>query len=181
MRKLIAKGERPAVPENSPWEELIGRCWAQDPQKRPSAEQALELLPYLYLKDLLEKEVESLREQLKQKDREINKLRASPIPAAGQPMLYPDIAFGAAKWGKYFGVDIGAEPPLPRDMDKILESPCPFWRGKRVEETHLLVLIPGSIGDQLFTLRTFGELIKLRFPEICEGLATGFRSDGGRS
>ena len=78
-------------------------------------------------------------------------------------------------------MDIGVEPPLFRDIDKIPESPCPFWTGKRVEETHLLTLIPGSIGDQLFTLRTFGELIKSRFPEICEGLATGFRSDGGEA
>lgn len=71
----------------------------------------------------------------------------------------PDIAFGKAKWEKYFG-DIGTEPPLPKDIDQILKSPCPYWSGKKVEETHLLVLIPSAVNGKAFTIGTLGEMIK---------------------
>src|SRR6476620_385041 len=40
--------------------------------------------------------------------------------------LFPKIAFGKKQWAKYFG-DIGEEPPLPKDIDKILKSPCPLF------------------------------------------------------
>jgi len=71
----------------------------------------------------------------------------------------PEIAFGKAKWQKYFG-DIGTEPPLPKDIDQILKSPCPYWSGKKVEETHLLVLIPQTLNGKAFTIGTLGEMIK---------------------
>jgi len=54
------------------------------------------------------------------------------------------MAFGAAEWSKYYG-DVGAEPPLPANINEILEAPCPFWEGKKVKETHVLVLIPKTV------------------------------------
>lgn len=69
------------------------------------------------------------------------------------------IAFGPEKWSTYFG-DVGQAPPLPKDIYEILKSPCPFWEGKRVEETHMLVLIPATINGENVTLNTLEELIQ---------------------
>ena len=71
----------------------------------------------------------------------------------------PEMAFGKAKWERYFG-DVGVEPPLPKDIVEVLKSPCPYWGGRRVEETHLLVLIPQSVNGRSFTIGTLGEMIK---------------------
>ena len=73
--------------------------------------------------------------------------------------LLPRIAFGKAQWETYFG-DIGQVPPLPKDIHQILKSPCPFWPGKKVEETHILMLIPESVNSKPLTLSTLGELVK---------------------
>ena len=85
-----------------------------------------------------------------------------PIATPIQPKL-PSIAFGKAKWAIHFG-DIGHEPPLPPDIDKILSSPCPFfssfWSNKKVEETHMLVLIPATVNGNPLTLKSLGELVK---------------------
>ena len=67
--------------------------------------------------------------------------------------------FGAAQWETYFG-DIGAEPPLPPDILEILTSPCPIWSGKKIGETHLLVLIPETVNGEALTFNRLGELIK---------------------
>lgn len=69
------------------------------------------------------------------------------------------IAFGKKQWATYLG-DIGEEPPLPDNVFKILRSPCPFEPKKKVEETHMLVLIPKTIDGKLLTLRTLEELMK---------------------
>ena len=71
----------------------------------------------------------------------------------------PSIAFGKADWEKYFG-DIGMEPPLPANIEKILNEPCSFWPNKKVRETHLLVLIPKTVNKKPFTLNYLGELIQ---------------------
>jgi len=71
----------------------------------------------------------------------------------------PAIAFGKEKWARYFG-DVGVEPPLPADIDKILKSKCPFWPSKRVEETHMLTLIPATIDGKPFCLDLLEELIQ---------------------
>ena len=67
--------------------------------------------------------------------------------------------FGREKWGKYFG-DVGEEPPLPQDIEKILSSSCPFWPSKKVSETHLLVLIPETVNGKSHTINSLGEIIK---------------------
>lgn len=73
--------------------------------------------------------------------------------------LTPDIAFGKKQWAQYFG-NIGAEPPLPSDIFRILKSPCPFTEGKTVAETHVLVLVPETVNGEPLTLKTLGELVK---------------------
>ncbi|MGR3973069.1 MAG: hypothetical protein QRY72_00590 [Candidatus Rhabdochlamydia sp.] len=37
--------------------------------------------------------------------------------------------------------------PLPPNIGSILQSPCPFWSDKRVEETHILCLIPQGVSS----------------------------------
>ncbi|MCB1075385.1 MAG: hypothetical protein KDK59_07605, partial [Simkania sp.] len=70
-----------------------------------------------------------------------------------------DMAFGKAKWEKFFG-DTGIEPPLPLNINEILNSPCPFWSGKKVRETHVLILVPRTVSGNPFCLDTLCELIK---------------------
>jgi hypothetical protein len=68
-------------------------------------------------------------------------------------------ALGEAEWKHYFG-DVGSAPPLPSDMATILDGPCPFWPDQLVKDTHLLVLIPATVGGVPFTLNRLGELIQ---------------------
>ena len=55
-------------------------------------------------------------------------LRPSDIEAR-KTLEVPAIAFGARDWKTFYG-DVGVEPPLPSDINEILESPCPIWPGK---------------------------------------------------
>ena len=75
------------------------------------------------------------------------------------PFSVPAPVFGAQAWRQYFG-EVGEEPSLPSDIDEILDSPCKFWPGKVVKDTHLLVLIPSTVGGKAFTLDLLGELIQ---------------------
>ena len=83
--------------------------------------------------------------------------------------LVPESAFGKAQWEKCIG-DVGIEPKLPDGIHKILGSPCPILRGKKVKDTHMLMLIPSSVNGVTLTLDVLGELV--RFPK--EGLPTRF-------
>jgi hypothetical protein len=69
------------------------------------------------------------------------------------------MAIGPKEWSQYFG-EVGAAPPLPENIDEILSSRCPFWGGKLVKDTHLLVLVPATVDGIPFTLDLLGELIK---------------------
>jgi hypothetical protein len=71
----------------------------------------------------------------------------------------PSQAFGAKAWGQYFG-EVDAAPPLPSDIDQILNSRCPFWPEAVIKDTHLLVLIPSKVAGRPFTLNLLEELIK---------------------
>ena len=62
-------------------------------------------------------------------------------------------------WEHYFGA-VGKEPPLPDGIEAILNSTCPFWDGKKVNDTHLLVLIPSHVAGQPLTLDYLRKLIK---------------------
>lgn len=75
------------------------------------------------------------------------------------PSLPPTMAFGKAAWEEHFG-DIGEEPPLPANIEKILASPCPIWPDKQVKNTHILTLIPAKVNGQSLTLESLGELVQ---------------------
>ena len=70
-----------------------------------------------------------------------------------------ELAFGKDDWARYFG-DVGEVPPVPKDMAEILKSQCPFNPGKQVGDTHMLVLIPQTVGGKPFTLNLLQELIE---------------------
>ena len=83
----------------------------------------------------------------------------------GTLSLHPPTVFGSQEWRRYFGA-LGEGPPLPPDIDEILDGPCPFWPGKAVKDTHLLVLIPSTLDGEAFTL------------DLLEGLVQNPRGDG---
>jgi NLR family CARD domain-containing protein 3 len=66
---------------------------------------------------------------------------------------------GEVEWKYYFG-EVGAIPDLPSDMVTILDSACPIWPGRKVKDTHLLVLIPAAVDGAPFTLNLLGELVQ---------------------
>ena len=65
-----------------------------------------------------------------------------------------DAAIGPAVWNRYYG-NAGKAPSLPAGIVQVLTSPCIFWDGKQVWETHLLVWMPKGL-----TLNYLGELIQ---------------------
>jgi len=81
------------------------------------------------------------------------------LPVEVKPPVLPSIAFGKEMWEKYLG-DIEAEPPLPPNIHEILQSPCPFFPGKKVIDTHLLTLIPKTVKGKPLTLNSLGGLMK---------------------
>ncbi len=64
--------------------------------------------------------------------------------------LVTGIAFGKEEWFKFYDLDIGNEPMLPRDIIEILKS---------VGDTYALTLIPKGQ-----SLKSLGELAKKYFP-----------------
>lgn len=71
----------------------------------------------------------------------------------------PEMAFGKAQWERYFG-DIGEEPPLPSNIQTILDQPCPIFIGTKISESHILTLIPRTVNGEPLTIRSLGELVK---------------------
>jgi hypothetical protein len=69
-------------------------------------------------------------------------------------------AFGPKEWYTYLGGHVRNVPRFPSNISEILNSPCPFWPAKKVHETHILVLVPETVGGQPLTLKTLGELVK---------------------
>jgi hypothetical protein len=73
--------------------------------------------------------------------------------------LISAMSFGAKEWEKYFG-KVGTEPALPSGIDDILNSTCPFWPGKQVKDTHLLVLMPSKVNGKPFSVDLLSELVQ---------------------
>lgn len=69
----------------------------------------------------------------------------------------PLTAIGKEQWG-LFG-NVGKVPALPPEIHQILKSPCPFFPGKIVEQTHVLALIPETLDGKSMTLSRLGYLM----------------------
>ena len=54
--------------------------------------------------------------------------------------------FSAEDWRHRFHVVVlDKEPPLPHNIERILNERCPFWENHQVKDTHQIVLIPATI------------------------------------
>jgi len=74
------------------------------------------------------------------------------------------IAFGKELWSTHLG-DIGIEPPIPlKKIKDLLKTPCPFYSqyypDKKIEDTHILFVLPKSVNGKLWLLQTLGEMIQ---------------------
>ena len=67
--------------------------------------------------------------------------------------------FEGKDWNEYFG-DVGEVPELPKNLDQILDEPCPFIEGETVRDTHILTLIPANLDGKAFTLNRLSEVIE---------------------
>ncbi len=90
------------------------------------------------------------------------------------PAEASEVAFGAAAWKEYFGVDVGEEPALPENIEELLDGKAPFTLDgertpQRIRDNHLLVLIPAKVNGKPFSLTKLGELVKRYFPGNKEG------------
>ena len=124
--------------------------------KEAEATAQKELAQQQKLQATKERQMEAANQELLQKLQAIETQKVQTTTKLNQ---LPPIAFGKADWEKYFG-PIDAEPPLPPDIDKILQGPCPIWEGKRVQDTHLLTLIPTTVNGRPLTLDSLSELIE---------------------
>ena len=90
----------------------------------------------------------------------LESLLATPKDQGALDVVSPaTLVLDQTVWEQYFGA-VGENPALPADITEILSSPCPFWEGKQVKDTHLLVLIPSQVAGQPLTLDYLGELIQ---------------------
>ena len=71
----------------------------------------------------------------------------------------PTYKLGKMVWEKFYG-PVDHEPSLPPNIEKIMSRSCPFWKGRTMQETHLLALIPTHVAGQPLTLDYLRELIK---------------------
>ena len=99
-------------------------------------------------------QVSTLQGELEQKSQELQGLQI-----ALEKAQLGDSVLDAPLWERYFG-SVGSVPSLPSGIVQVMDSPCPFWSGKRVKDTHLLALIPSRVGGKPLTLDYLGELIQ---------------------
>lgn len=59
------------------------------------------------------------------------------------------LAFGKKQWEVFLNPG-DSELPLPEDIAEILNQACPFWDGKRVRDTHMLILVPAGLSLDRF-------------------------------
>jgi hypothetical protein len=69
-------------------------------------------------------------------------------------------AFGPKEWYTYFRAHLRNVPRLPSNIAEIMNSPCPFWTDKKIYETHVLVLVPGTVSKQPLNLKVLGEIVQ---------------------
>lgn len=108
-------------------------------------------LPFLYKGQV---EQEESKQDLSTK---MSQMKLSPEKQ--HKLSYPKEAFGPEQWATYFG-NVGKIPSLPNNIEEILNSDCPYFKGKKIKETHLLTLIPKSINETPVTLNSFGKMLE---------------------
>lgn len=159
MEHLLRLLEEPAVRSNHSLSELLEKEVEQLMHQEDSELNVTSIEKYKWTKKLLIDQKVSAFVVKKLHQLSLSSSEASLPHIITHSSPVHEMAFGKAKWQKYFG-DIGLEPPLPPNINQILKNPCPFWSGRRVEETHLLVLIPNVVNKKPFTLNILEKLIQ---------------------
>lgn len=84
--------------------------------------------------------------------------------------IFEQYIIGPRMWRQKVNVDIGKADPIPKDILKILGQPCPFFEGKNVRQTHMLVWIPSKINGEPLSLNSLGQCVKVKsFPDNADG------------
>lgn len=65
-------------------------------------------------------------------------------------ILGPHQFFSPEDWLTFYGIKIkDAKLPIPlKELEEIMNSPCPFFPEQKVKETHFLMFIPGRINKK---------------------------------
>ena len=74
-----------------------------------------------------------------------------------RPILGKNL-LGAEEW-RALGMEVGEPPPIPLSVtEELLNSKCPLHPRKKIKDTHLLVLVPGTVNGEPFTALELDEL-----------------------
>ena len=85
----------------------------------------------------------------------------TPVASVSVPPPIPPIAFGKVKWKEWLSFDIGEEPPLPANIEEILDRDDPYSGVRKLRDTHLLFLVPAKIDGEDFTVKLFEKQLGL--------------------
>jgi hypothetical protein len=70
---------------------------------------------------------------------------------------------GTEEWRRGFGVHVGAPPPMPEYITAdLLNSDCKLHPGKRIKDTHILVLMPKTVDGDPYSPLKLDELCAAR-------------------
>ena len=107
-------------------------------------------------------ELRQIKEEVSELSKEINRITALTAQEFVDTQVAKELGknfLGAAQWKEAFGVKVGAVPPIPNSITKaLLNSDCPIEPGKKIKETHILVLIPKSVGGEPYSALKLYEL-----------------------
>lgn len=69
---------------------------------------------------------------------------------------------GAEAW-RTQGIDVGAVPIMPLPItESLIESECPLHPGRKIKDTHLLVLVPETVNGEPYTALKLHDLCAVR-------------------
>ena len=107
-------------------------------------------------------ELRQIKEEVSELRNEINRITALTAQEFVDTQVAKELGknfLGAAQWKEAFGVKVGAVPPIPNSITKaLLNSDCPIEPGKKIKETHILVLIPKSVDGEPYSALKLDEL-----------------------
>lgn len=82
----------------------------------------------------------------------------SPKTSAAVKKVLGKNFLGEEEWKKQ-GIDVGKAPPIPASItDALLNSGCPLHPGKKIKDTHVLMLVPKTVNGKPYTALELGEL-----------------------